>query len=47
MTDHAAHPAPTATAAAAAHPAAVVVASDRCARGEATDRSGPLAAELL
>jgi molybdenum cofactor synthesis domain-containing protein len=27
--------------------AAVVVASDRCARGEATDRSGPLAADLL
>lgn len=27
--------------------AAVVVASDRCARGEATDRSGPVAAGLL
>ena len=27
--------------------AAVVVASDRCARGEADDRSGPRAAELL
>lgn len=27
--------------------AAVVVASDRCARGEATDRSGPLARDLL
>lgn len=27
--------------------AAVVVVSDRCARGEATDRSGPRAAELL
>ncbi len=27
--------------------AAVVVASDRCAAGEATDRSGPLAARLL
>ncbi len=27
--------------------AAVVVASDRCARGEATDRSGPLAVQLL
>jgi len=34
----------------AARPAgrgAVVVASDRCARGETTDRSGPLAADLL
>lgn len=28
-------------------PGAVVTVSDRCARGEATDRSGPLAAELL
>ncbi len=27
--------------------AAVIVASDRCARGEATDRSGPLAMNLL
>lgn len=27
--------------------AAVVVASDRCARGEAVDRSGPVAADLL
>lgn len=27
--------------------AAVVVASDRCARGDATDRSGPRAVELL
>lgn len=27
--------------------AAVVVASDRCARGAAVDRSGPLAADLL
>ena len=28
-------------------PAAVVVVSDRCARGEAEDRSGPRAAALL
>ena len=44
-------PVPTATTTAVAAPtaarAAVVVASDRCARGEAADRSGPRAAELL
>lgn len=39
-------PAPTHGTTASAR-AAVVVASDRCARGEADDRSGPRAVELL
>lgn len=37
----------TGRAAAAVVPGAVITVSDRCARGEAEDRSGPLAAALL
>lgn len=40
-------PTPGGRAGGASGRAAVVVASDRCARGEADDRSGPRAAEML